>query len=199
LFSLSYSKITVPGLFQKGFPMNKIYLLLLLGIGSLVQPASGGIVVNVDTPSELSGTFSFSGQFDIDSYTPVGFMGLLPGVNQFLTGNRNFTSSSAGHSDQFRTGTAGTPDSPGIFWFPFLTGNTVTSSGTYNNDPLGKVVDFSTIGTESSGTTDGTFSGSFDFKVRSGVPDGGPSALLLGSAIACGIGLRKVFAKSRCT
>lgn len=88
--------------------MNRLLLSVLLGMASVVS-AGATIIATVDTATELSGTFSFSG-IAFDSFSPVGFAGNLPGtaVSQILNGSRTPFKGAIGAS--LSSDAPGTPD-----------------------------------------------------------------------------------------
>jgi hypothetical protein len=167
--------------------MKKILLLLMLGLAALGQRANASIVFNIDTPTELEGTFSVTG-LGGQNTSPISFLGLLPGPEdeQFVTAIRFHHQFVIVPS--FNTHGTGTPDNPSLqqeFINQITPGGPLPiRSGSYSNDPEGLLVDFLITGFET-GNFDGTFSGAFDFKVHGTGPvsDGGSSALMLGGAM----------------
>lgn len=173
----------------------KNFLIALLAAAAVASgpSASATIIANVDTPTELSGTFSFPAS-GFESFSPVAFAGNLPGsaASQFLNGGRGAFNS--GISAGLSTDSQGSPNDPTVGDLFFAPGGSDSSSGSYNNSPNGLWVDFALQGTESSGVADGVFSGTFSFIVRptrAGVPDGGNTLAMLGLVVAGCAGMRK--------
>ena len=174
--------------------MKKVVLTILVAVGLASMPsATATIIANVDTPTELSGTFSFDGN-SFDSFSPVGFAGNLPGTaaSQFLNGGRSILNGGIGGG--LASDSQGFPNDVALGGLFSAPGGAISSSGSYNNSPSGLWVDFALQGSESSGVADGVFSGTFSFTVRqtrAGVPEGGSTLAMLGLVVAGCAGMWK--------
>lgn len=177
--------------------MKRFLFLALFGAATFSLSSNADIIIAVDTATELQGTFSLTG-FDFSSAGPVQFAGLLPGNSSQQQVFVQVVSGAFVGDEVARVGTR-MPGQPSWALLTLdLKGSPVSGSlsGSYNNNPLGKVVDF-LLSASDTGTAAGTFSGSFSFKLHetpSGrVPEGGSTAALLGSAILGITGLRRRF------
>ncbi|MFO1498488.1 MAG: hypothetical protein U1G07_08870 [Verrucomicrobiota bacterium] len=164
---------------------KKLLCFVLLSVATFSLSSNATIIFTVDTGTELQGTFSATGTAN-EARNPIQFAGLLPGDS---TQQRFFVKVFPGGPALVGALAFGSPDSPNIDMN--LSGSPVSDSvsGSYSNDPLAQVVDFSLSVSHDTGSTDGgTFSGSFSFKVRAtppaSVPEGGATAALLAMSFA---------------